>query len=447
MSGTDYSTYGWTKEYSDDYLLQDGWQEWQIREVRVWWPQSSNPSQYSLATGSGDAQQEPQSSAQGEFQSYSQESQSTLENAPQSLSSQQSFRTLSHDSYIPVSITTSDLRQPSSTCSMVSQQDTNTPMVRPEWRGSGSPSLEPQSPGEPVTLSSLAWPPMDLVPGEAPYGQADHFPEGSKYSPVSKLKPAYCPNDDNVAALWRGAITNEKEQEWVKRWDHVDFYRLVYITVVLRGDVTRHHDSLNDQYLLQNIAAIFNQASSGNANRPPGFEKVLSNRRSKITMGDLQQLFILLNDRTNPCRGEPLTISLHWAKDREWGTFSPKMVLNGVPEAILAHFRLTYAESCQNPRKFRWERGFLPCFQYQDLDGIWHLPMSAAAPSQPTTSYHSEVQSRPSGSQPYDQQLAVPQERGSTSHRKGKGKHSAPSGSSQSHQSRSTHHKHKKAQH
>ncbi|KAB8291735.1 hypothetical protein EYC80_006531 [Monilinia laxa] len=414
MSGTDYSTYGWTMEYSDETLLQRGWHEFQVREVRACWPRSSNP-----AAGSGNAP------------------------APQ-----QSSRAPSEDSYIPLSITTSDLHLQTSTPSVVSQQHTNTLMVRPEWRTSRPPSLEPHTPGTPVSLSSLAGPPMDLVPDEAPYGQPDNFPEGSKYWRTGTFNPAYCPNEKNVAALWQGAITDEKRQEWVKLWDHVDFYRLVFITVVLRGDVTRHHDSLEDQYLLRSIAEIFNRASPNTANRPPGFTKVLRDRRKLIKVDDLNALFILLNDKTNPNRAKPLTFLLHWAKDREFGSFTPKMILNGIPEAILAHFRVTYSQSCDNPKRFRWERGFLPCFQYENLDGIWNLPKSTAAPSRPTTSHQSEVQSGPSGIQPYDQQQVAPQlqEGGGTSPTKGEGKHSAPSSSSQSHQSHISRHVHKKVQ-
>ncbi|RAL58491.1 hypothetical protein DID88_005195 [Monilinia fructigena] len=164
MSGIDYNAYGWTREFLDHYLLEQEWSEWQLRGVRAAWLRSSSP-----AAESG--------------------------NAPNAPASQQSLRASSEDSYIPQSITTytSDLLPQPSTPSMASQQGTNTLMVRPEWHTSSPPSLEPHTPGTPVSLSSLAGPPMELVPDEAPYGLADNFPEGRKYWRTGTFNPAYSP--------------------------------------------------------------------------------------------------------------------------------------------------------------------------------------------------------------------------------------------------------------
>lgn len=102
-------------------------------------------------------------------------------------------------------------------------------------------SIGPVTVGTPVGMEELQTeiPGTNAIPykdGEGPYGIWPNSPWHSGYSPTFTGKNY---NEGCVADLWEGVWRNEKEEQVCLLFDHVDFYRLAYITTVHRETVKR----------------------------------------------------------------------------------------------------------------------------------------------------------------------------------------------------------------
>ncbi|KAJ8068438.1 hypothetical protein OCU04_003994 [Sclerotinia nivalis] len=144
-------------------------------------------------------------------------------------------------------------------------------------------------------------------PGEGPYGIWPTEPWDSGYFPTFKGKKL---NKGCVVDLWRGVWQDEKEEQVCLLFDHVDFYRLAYITTVHRGTVerpgfTEFSEEIGDYKTvnkLDDIVRILN-----NAGRPPGFGGISQKRPDNgFTYQQVSDLFSILANKRNPNRGKHL---------------------------------------------------------------------------------------------------------------------------------------------
>lgn len=399
MSDYDYDS-SWMRDYSREELEDQGVTADWINLSRSQHPRSESPINPLHSIQS-------QSLASGSYQSYSDSISQPSHQSPHQSPQQQQNTTSRRSSYYPATINTGDILGPSSPGSVVSQ-GAYTPVSRPAWDPSRIPSSRLQTPGEPVPLSLLMHPPIFTVEGEAAYGLADNFPEDSKFRQNYPFDANYYPASRNImSTLWKGVgiPASRQDKKWIELIDHVDFYRIIYITVVLRGNVSMNSDSIAHDRILQNIAAIFNAAGHVNTTRPPGFDHVLKHRRSNITNHDLRKLFKLLDNKSNPERAKPLDWVLDWAIDKTWGTRTPKRILNGVPEAIWNHFGLTFNQCFEDKRNYCWEWDYMWSFQYDQHGSGWRLsgPRTQQEQSQQQAERPATQTSTPQGTQPYQQ--------------------------------------------
>ncbi|TGO41101.1 hypothetical protein BHYA_0026g00070 [Botrytis hyacinthi] len=249
--------------------------------------------------------------------------------------------------------------------------------------GTRQPTGEVASPGLPVMEVELNHPRMDLIDGEAPYGFPDLWIPNTAFAktrwvniPVTgEPDYGYFPMTKHLMKeFWQGAAADEEDSWFCRRWDHVDFFRLVYLTVTLVGNVSMNTTSKDDECLLQNIATIFNMASPLTHNRPPGFFRTLGNRNKQVDVPMLRQLFQILNNQHNPNRSDPLIRVMEWSKRKAVSLITPKRVLNGIPEAIYACFNMTFQECNAQKWYFRFDSShYLMAFQHYDGDQNWRL--------------------------------------------------------------------------
>ncbi|KAF7889201.1 hypothetical protein EAF00_009501 [Botryotinia globosa] len=249
--------------------------------------------------------------------------------------------------------------------------------------GTRQPTGEVASPGLPVMEEELNHPQMDLIEGETPYGFEDHYIPGTAFAETRRVvipvtgEPdyGYFPMKKHLMKeFWQGAAVEEEKSWFCRRWDHVDFFRLVYLTVTLVGNVSMTTTSNADECLLQNIATIFNMASHSTQNRPPGFFRTLGNRNKQVDVPMLRQLFQILNDQENSNRNDPLIRVMEWSKREGVSLITPKRVLNGIPEAIYGHFKMTFQQCHAQKWYFRFDSShYLMAFQHYDGHPNWRL--------------------------------------------------------------------------
>ncbi|KAI9650034.1 hypothetical protein NHQ30_000047 [Ciborinia camelliae] len=202
--------------------------------------------------------------------------------------------------------------------------------------------------------------------GEKPYGVWD---------PPRTYKEE-SPNKKETERLWKDVWRTESEKQICLLFDHVDLYRLAYITMVLWGSVDepeKYSHKLND------IVSIFNEAG-----RPRGFDLNAMRQEVDITVAQVSELFYILASFDNPNRDEAFKRVLNWVWTKD---SSPKIVLYGVPEAILEHFKLTIRKARETTTiKLRWE-WHINAFIYEHKvnektnEGIWILKKDASKKS------------------------------------------------------------------
>ncbi|KAF7926350.1 uncharacterized protein EAE98_006645 [Botrytis deweyae] len=323
--------------------------------------------------------------------------------------------------------------------------------------GTRQPTEDVASPGLPVMEEELNYPQMDLIEGEAPYGFPDswipntafaktrwvHMPKAGEpdygYSPVTK---------NLMKEFWQAATADEEESLICRRWDHVDFFRLVYLTVTLVRNVSMNTVSDEDEGMLERIATIFNMASPRTHNRPPGFFRTLDNRHKLVDVPILRQLFQILNNQNNPNRNDPLIRVMAWSTRRGVSMITPKRVLNGIPEAIYAYFNMTFQQCNAQKSYFRFDSShYLMAFQHYDGDSNWRLlgPSGVDPKPVPGGSIPGPLSSESPGPQPRHAYSSQSQQLEDT-HRaptgSGKGKKRATSDNSSSSSSRRLHKRH-----
>ncbi|TGO87402.1 hypothetical protein BPOR_0228g00040 [Botrytis porri] len=231
--------------------------------------------------------------------------------------------------------------------------------------GTRQPTDEAASPGLPVMMEELNHPQMDLMEGKIPYGFPDVWIPGTVYannrwvSTPTTGEPdyGYLPMAKNpMKEFWQGVATDQEEEWFCRRWDYVDFLRLVYLTVTL------------------NVVTIFNNASRSTQNRPPGFFTALGNRNKQVDVPLLRQFFQILNNQENPNRNDPLIRVIEWYKRKGMSLITTKRVLNGIPEAIYENFGLTFQQCNAQKWYFRFDSShYLMAFQNHDGDINWRL--------------------------------------------------------------------------
>ncbi|CAD6441192.1 cfbf31d2-ab9a-469c-8755-ac7af03c6fee-CDS [Sclerotinia trifoliorum] len=214
-------------------------------------------------------------------------------------------------------------------------------------------------------------------PGERPYGIWPDSPWDSGYSPTFTGKNC---NEGCVANLWEGVWRDETEEQVCLLFDHVDFYRLAYITTVHRGTVERPGftefsketqdykiiNSLNDIVKILNIAG-----------RPPGFERISQRRPGNgFTCQQVSDLLSILANKENPNRGNAFGQVLAWANS---GDLSPKRVLRNVPESIVKYYGFQNHEALADKR-FRWE-WLIKSFLYKEDPNPDHAHWYIEGPS------------------------------------------------------------------
>ncbi|KAM3073451.1 hypothetical protein ACMFMG_004652 [Clarireedia jacksonii] len=141
-----------------------------------------------------------------------------------------------------------------------------------------------------------------------------------------------------VKQLWRASYqpvrrpyTRKEHQGEVaacERFDHVDLYRIIYVTMVLRYTVYNF-----DEAFLSKLAAILTRAG-----RPHGYENTLLCRMPQrsgkriYTVAELRALFNILGNRKSPGRDRPFNRVLAWAN--EYPNTSEKLLAD-LPTAIM----------------------------------------------------------------------------------------------------------------
>jgi hypothetical protein len=196
--------------------------------------------------------------------------------------------------------------------------------------------------------------PADLDPApEDPYYR--HW-VGKHISVDEHRQNCYDPNEvvdyrTVVSHLWDGVCNREVDRQIVtqngvvlsgnamecntadlvhcRRFDHVDFYRIIYITVVL-GKGIRDIEDID----IQRIAAVLNMVE-----RPYGYEKTLSIREPAFgklwnyTPEEIRRLFDILNKKEYPGRDLAFQRVLEWVASEE---HSINTILFLLPEALLS---------------------------------------------------------------------------------------------------------------
>jgi hypothetical protein len=219
------------------------------------------------------------------------------------------------------------------------------------------------------------------------YGDAAQHGTGD--SEVLLYDP-YGPNGDRqpVIELWRdvcdepiypGGQPLGSPLEICHRYDHVDFYRLICLTVVFHGSVETREESV-----LYHIAEILNYLG-----RPKGYTKTLPMRqpsatgRSNHTTAEIRALFKVLSDTRCKTRDKPFQRVLEWARILP---NQPYKVLQGIYEGLR-----WYSQSLGSVKGVEWQlrwHWYPYAFMYkQAKDGnhdVWYLD-NERGPSTPSS--------------------------------------------------------------
>ncbi|TGO09221.1 hypothetical protein BTUL_0174g00040 [Botrytis tulipae] len=266
-------------------------------------------------------------------------------------------------------------------------------------------SIHPQSTGSPATLDQL----QTEIPGakyiplkdeEPSYGIWSTVPWDSGYNPA--FHSPYPHNKGPVADLWRDTWQGQEgceEERICLMFDHVDLYRLAYITTVHLGSVERPDtivegltapDGSNLVNWLRDIVAILNEAG-----RPPGFEGVSHRRPGAFTVEQVRSLFAMMANRNNINRGKAFNILEGWVWLSGW---SPRLVLRNVPETIVSHWNHSY-QTALTDRALRWDWRIKEFIYEETVDSkgeaVWKLKLNELG-SQPSGSTSKEQQPVPS---------------------------------------------------
>ncbi|KAF7932216.1 hypothetical protein EAE99_003456 [Botrytis elliptica] len=269
----------------------------------------------------------------------------------------------------------------------------------------GPSSIYAQTPGTPTTFEQLKTeiPGAKYIPrqtNEPPYGEWSTDPWKSGYFPdFNKTRP----NKGVVADLWidtwQGKAGCEDEKICLM-FDHVDLYRLAYITTVHLGAVHRPDtiveglqgtgpngsDPVNT---VGDIVAILNKAG-----RPPGFERVTHLRPNAFTEEQVRSLFAIMANKKNTKRDKAFRNVEQWALRPSW---SPRRVLRNVPETIVNYWGHTNDKALRDPG-LRWDWRIIEFIYVEtpDIEGNaqWILESNEYEPgSQPSGSTSKEQQS------------------------------------------------------
>ncbi|KAF5871120.1 uncharacterized protein Bfra_007633 [Botrytis fragariae] len=294
-------------------------------------------------------------------------------------------------------------------------------------------SIYAQSSSSPVTWDQLQTeiPGAKYIPlkdGELPYGTWSTVPWDSGYNPgFQKTHPR---NKGPVADLWRDTWQGQEgceEERICLMFDHVDLYRLAYITTVHLGSVERPDTMVEGMKTpggsdlvnwLRDIVEILNEAG-----RPPGFGGISHRRPDAFNQQQVRDLFAIMANRDNINRGNAFNILERWVWLSGW---SPRLVLRNVPETIVSHWKHSY-QTALTDRALRWDWRIKEFIYEETVDSkgraVWALKLNKPG-SQPSGSTSKEEQ--PSGSMSKEQQ-PMP-----SKHLRRHIKHSRPSTSSSS---------------
>ncbi|TGO09222.1 hypothetical protein BTUL_0174g00050 [Botrytis tulipae] len=195
----------------------------------------------------------------------------------------------------------------------------NTPTMDYE---EASQQQQENFPSQQLEQSDTLEPTGEVAKGETPYGFPERWDPNTAFAktrwvniPVTgEPDYGYLPMTKHLMKeFWQDAAADKEDSWFCRRWDHVDFFWLVYLTVTLVGNVSMTTTSNEDERLLQNLATIFNMASPSTQNRPPGFFRTLGNRNKQVDVPMLRQLFQILNNQQNPNRNNPLMRVMEWS--------------------------------------------------------------------------------------------------------------------------------------
>jgi hypothetical protein len=205
------------------------------------------------------------------------------------------------------------------------------------------------------------------------FTEGDLYPEGrpfySMYDPLA--------GKDTVSKLWWGVFRNSTHVYTAAkktaaaaacaRFDHVDLYRIIYITTVFQKTA---YDV--DEAFLTILAEILTRAG-----RPHGYGRILLHRRAPpgaskpvYTTAELRDLFDVLGNKLCIGRDKAFMRVLKWVTKKP---NSPPRVLAGLPEVILG------MGSALSWYELKWEcRPF--SFMYENGPPIWGGPIVNGSP-------------------------------------------------------------------
>ncbi|KAF7935397.1 uncharacterized protein EAE97_008304 [Botrytis byssoidea] len=241
---------------------------------------------------------------------------------------------------------------------------------------------------------------LGTVTKEPLYGIWSPVPWDSGYNPA--FHSPYPHNKGPGADLWRDTWQGQEgceEERICLMFDHVDLYRLAYITTVHLGSVERPDtivegmtgpDGGNLVNWLRDIVAILNEAG-----RPPGFGGVSQRRPGAFTVEQVRSLFAIMANRNNINRGKAFNILEGWVWLSGW---SPRLVLRNVPETIVSHWNHSY-QTALTDRALRWDWRIKE-FIYEETvnskgEAVWKLKLNQLG-SQAPGSTSKEQQPEPS---------------------------------------------------
>ncbi|KAF7935398.1 uncharacterized protein EAE97_008305 [Botrytis byssoidea] len=252
--------------------------------------------------------------------------------------------------------------------------------------------------------------------GELPYG-VDDYPANWNSGDDPSFKSE---GQGPVADLWAGVYRTEEEMGICCLFDHVDFYRLMYIITTLSSTV----DCIQDNQTCVRMATeILNSAG-----RPYGFN-IVSHLRPKggFTVEQVGGLLRIMSDRSNKNRAAAVGRINGWLKinnsrvqerekqkirEREeqarkskdnkkhrksskhkspsptsstpkpYPYWSPKKLVAGLPEAIMRYFNYDYQTAVADKRLcWHWRIDYFLYREKGDGDRlIWHLPQTFISP-------------------------------------------------------------------
>ncbi|QSZ37719.1 hypothetical protein DSL72_008818 [Monilinia vaccinii-corymbosi] len=336
MSVFDYSNFQPTSCSTRQELLANGWTESAINEVRVWWPRPQSPSQQV-------AQPEPQRPMNrvppgGYVSRASSEAQSI---------SSSNFRCA--DPVNPAEVQAlyerynDDPRYGYSSRSSTNHPGSSTVGVSIE-------ELQEALPG----IGNLPLRELRRGEREPAYGVWEPYtaPWDSRYFPGKEL----------VKELWQDVWRNRSEERICNMFDHVDLYRLAFITVTHKKTVEEPSCEI---VTLSKIVEIFNRAG-----RPPGFGRTLRARPQTFEVEHVSRLFKILASKDNPKRDKAFSyVKGAWVWTLDW---SPRRLIRGVPETV--------KEVWDDEYKFLVEYGYIrdqflmEAFMYRDGNDYFANP-------------------------------------------------------------------------